>query len=73
MAYQALRADDSDANWKKVAAQYSTDPTSKDKGGLRTDVVPGSFQQPLDDDIFKAPTGESRARWSPRPATSSSR
>jgi foldase protein PrsA len=55
LAYQALRTDDSDANWKKVAAQYSTDPTSKDKGGLRTDVVPGSFQQPLDDDIFKAP------------------
>ena len=57
-AYQALRTDDSDANWKKVAAQYSTDPTSKDKGGLRTNVVPGSFQQPLDDDIFKAPTGQ---------------
>jgi hypothetical protein len=55
LAYQALRTDDSAANWKKVAAQYSTDPTSKDKGGLRTDVVPGSFQQPLDDDIFKAP------------------
>jgi hypothetical protein len=57
-AYQALRTDDSDANWKKVAAQYSTDPTSKDKGGLRTDVVPGSFQQPLDGEIFKAPTGQ---------------
>ncbi len=57
LAYQALRTDDSDANWKKVAAQYSTDPTSKEKGGLRTDVVPGSFQQPLDDDIFKAPQG----------------
>jgi hypothetical protein len=58
LAYQALRTDDSDANWQKVAAQYSTDPTSKDKGGLRTDVVPGSFQQPLDDDIFKAPLHE---------------
>ena len=58
LAYQALRTDDSAANWKKVAAQYSTDPTSKDKGGLRTDVVPGSFQQPLDDDIFKAPLNE---------------
>jgi foldase protein PrsA len=57
-AYQALRTDDSDANWKKIAAQYSTDPTSKDKGGLRADVVPGSFQQPLDDDIFKAPLNE---------------
>jgi hypothetical protein len=58
LALQALQADSSPANWKKVAAQYSTDPTSKDKGGLRTDVVPGSFQQPLDDDIFKAPTGQ---------------
>jgi foldase protein PrsA len=57
-AIQALQADHSAANWKKVAAQYSTDPTSKDKGGLRTDVVPGSFQQPLDDQIFSAPTGE---------------
>jgi hypothetical protein len=54
-ALQALKADPSAANWNKVAAQYSTDPTSKDKGGLRTDVVPGSFQQPLDDDIFSAP------------------
>jgi hypothetical protein len=54
-ALQALKADPSAANWNKVAAQYSTDPTSKDKGGLRTDVVPGSFQQPLDDEIFSAP------------------
>ena len=57
-ALQALQADSSAANWKKVAAQYSTDPTSKEKGGLRTDVVPGSFQQPLDDQIFNAPTGQ---------------
>ena len=57
-ALQALKADPSAANWKKVAAQYSTDPTSKDKGGLRAGVVPGSFQQPLDDDIFNAPTGQ---------------
>jgi parvulin-like peptidyl-prolyl isomerase len=58
LAYQALRTDTSAANWKKVAAQYSTDTTSKDKGGLRTDVVPGSFQQPLDDDIFSAPPNQ---------------
>jgi len=57
-ALTALRADDSAANWKKVAAQYSTDTTSKDKGGLRSNIVPGSFQQPLDDDIFAAPTNE---------------
>jgi foldase protein PrsA len=58
LALQALQADSSPANWKKVAAQYSTDPTSKEKGGLRTGVVPGSFQQPLDDQIFNAPTGQ---------------
>jgi parvulin-like peptidyl-prolyl isomerase len=58
LAYQALRTDQSPANWKKVAAQYSTDPTSKAKGGLRTDVVPGSFQQPLDGEIFKAQPGQ---------------
>ena len=28
-----LTADNSDANWKKVAKEYSTDPGSKDKGG----------------------------------------
>ena len=57
-ALQALQADSSPANWKKVAAQYSTDPTSKDKGGLRTDVVPGSFDRNLNDAIFQAPTGQ---------------
>ena len=61
LAYKALQADHSAATWKKIAAQYSTDPTSKDKGGLRTGVVPGSFAQPLDDDIFKAPTGAVQA------------
>jgi parvulin-like peptidyl-prolyl isomerase len=57
-ALQALQADSSPENWKTVAAQYSTDPTSKDRGGLRTDVVPGTFQQPLDDEVFNAPTGQ---------------
>jgi parvulin-like peptidyl-prolyl isomerase len=57
-ALQALQADSSPANWKTVAAQYSSDPTSKDRGGLRTDVVPGTFQQPLDDQVFNAPTGQ---------------
>jgi peptidyl-prolyl cis-trans isomerase C len=57
-AIAALKADDSPANWKKVAAQYSTDTTSKDKGGLRADVIAGSFEQPVDDAIFKAPTGQ---------------
>ena len=32
-ARKLLEADDSDANWKAVAAKYSMDPGSKDKGG----------------------------------------
>ena len=32
-AQKLLAADSSDANWKKVAAAYSVDPGSKDKGG----------------------------------------
>jgi len=32
-AQKLLEADDSDANWKAVAAKYSMDPGSKDKGG----------------------------------------
>jgi len=57
-AYDALSADSSPANWKKVAAEFSTDPTSKDKGGLRENVVPGSFEQPVDDEVFDAPQDE---------------
>jgi foldase protein PrsA len=57
-ALQALQADDSPQSWNMVAKQYSTDPQSKDKGGLRPAVVPGTFEQPLDDDIFEAPQGQ---------------
>jgi foldase protein PrsA len=57
-AVAALKQDSSDASWQKIAAQYSTDPQSKTKGGLRPAIVQGTFQQPLDDDIFKASSGE---------------
>lgn len=57
-AIDALKQDDSEANWKKVAAQYSTDPQSKTNGGLRPAVVAGTFEQPLDDDIFNAQQGQ---------------
>jgi parvulin-like peptidyl-prolyl isomerase len=60
-AYATLQQDSSAANWNTVAAQYSSDPTSKDKGGVRADVIPGSFEQPLDDAIFNAPQGELQA------------
>lgn len=56
-AVAALKQDNSDASWQKVAAQYSTDTQSKTKGGLRPGIVQGTFEQPLDDDIFKAQQG----------------
>jgi parvulin-like peptidyl-prolyl isomerase len=57
-ALAALKQDNSPASWKKVAAQYSTDSTSKDKGGVRTGVVAGTFEQPLDDQVFNAAQGQ---------------
>lgn len=57
-ALDALSSDNSAGNWKKVAAEFSTDPTSKEQGGVRENVVPGSFEQPLDGEIFNAPEGE---------------
>ncbi len=57
-ALDALSADSSPENWKKVAAELSTDPQSKDIGGLRENVVPGTFEPPLDGEIFDAPQGE---------------
>lgn len=57
-ALTQLQADNSPENWKKVAAQFSTDPTSKDKGGVRAGVTPDQFEDPLNTDIFDAPQGQ---------------
>jgi parvulin-like peptidyl-prolyl isomerase len=57
-AVTQLQADNSPANWKKVAAQFSTDPTSKDKGGVRAGVTPDQFEDPLNTEIFDAPQGQ---------------
>ena len=40
------------ANFDSLAAQYSTDPGSKDKGGLYEAVVPGQMVQQFNDYIF---------------------
>jgi len=57
-AKKALDADNSDANWQKVAAQDSTDPSSKDKGGVRQGVTKGTLEGDLDAQVFGAPTGQ---------------
>jgi foldase protein PrsA len=57
-AKSLLEKDDSAANWKKVAAKYSTDTATKDAGGLRSAVVKGQSDPALEDQIFSAPQGQ---------------
>lgn len=59
-ALAALEKDDSAANWKKIAAKYSSDPTTKTKGGLQPGLTEELLQgkEPLVGAIFKSPTGQ---------------
>ncbi len=50
-----LEADPSDANWLKVAKESSTDPASKDKGGVRSAITPGVLEGEMDAAVFEAP------------------
>ena len=47
-----LEANNTDANWKKVAKQYSTDPGTKDSGGSLGNVTPGQMVAPFDKVAF---------------------
>ncbi|HEX2265224.1 MAG TPA: SurA N-terminal domain-containing protein, partial [Solirubrobacterales bacterium] len=53
-----LEKDNSEASWKKVAAKYSIDPTSKSKGGLQKGISAEFVQGPLKTAIFESATGE---------------
>lgn len=53
-----LDKDDSAASWKKVAAKYSSDPTTKSKGGLQAEISEESVQGALKKAIFGSSTGE---------------
>jgi parvulin-like peptidyl-prolyl isomerase len=57
-AKKQLEADNSPASWKKVAAKYSADPSTKSKGGLQTGLNEEILPEPLKGDIFGASTGE---------------
>ena len=59
-AKAALEKDDSPASWKKVAAKYSEDPTTKAKGGLQPALTEEllASQEALKAAIFGSPTGE---------------
>jgi parvulin-like peptidyl-prolyl isomerase len=53
-----LQADPSDANWKKLAKQYSIDDTNKDKGGDLGALVQGQMPPAFDKAAFGADKGD---------------
>ena len=53
-----LEADNSDANWKKVAKEYSTDPGSKNSGGALGNFPKGRMVKPFEDAAFALEVGE---------------
>jgi parvulin-like peptidyl-prolyl isomerase len=57
-AKAALEEDSSDKSWQKVAKEFSTDPSSRNNGGLRPSLSEGLVEQPLDSEIFDAPKDE---------------
>ena len=58
-AKAALDKDSSAASWKEVAAKYSSDPATKDKGGLQTGMTEELLQsqEALKTAVFESPTG----------------
>lgn len=57
-AFDQLEQDNSPKSWNEVAAEFSTDASSKDKGGVRESITEGVFPEAVDAQIFDAPTGE---------------
>jgi parvulin-like peptidyl-prolyl isomerase len=57
-ALTQLESDDSDENWQKVASEFSTDPTSRNKGGLKAGVTQGTLPLEVDTQVFESDEGE---------------
>jgi foldase protein PrsA len=57
-AFDQLSQDNSPESWDKVAAELSTDASSKDNGGVRESITEGVFPGEVDSEIFSAPEGE---------------
>ena len=53
-----LEADNSDANWKKVAKEYSTDTGSKNNGGSLGNFPKGRMVKPFEDAAFALKVNE---------------
>ena len=57
-ALAALRKDNSDKSWNRVAKEFSEDPTTKDNGGLQSAISEGMLEEPLNAEIFNGPERE---------------
>jgi parvulin-like peptidyl-prolyl isomerase len=57
-ALKALEADNSAANWKKVAGKYSSDPTTAKTGGLQKGISEEFLKGAVKKAIFESATGE---------------
>lgn len=57
-ARAALQKDNSKAAWKKAAAKFSDDPTTKSKGGEQPGITEEFVQGELKEAIFGSATGE---------------
>ncbi len=57
-AAKALEADNSPANWKKVAKKYSSDPTTAKTGGLQKGISEELLKGAIKKAIFDSATGE---------------
>ncbi len=57
-AQKLLAADNSDANWKKVAKEYSTDPGSKNSGGDLGNFPKGRMVPEFEEAAFALEIGE---------------
>lgn len=57
-AKQELEKDSSPEGWKKAATKYSSDATSKAKGGLQEGITEEFLQGPLKAAVFDSATGE---------------
>lgn len=58
MLYKQLKANPSDANWKKLAQKYTLDPSGKTNGGDLGPVTKGSQPPSVEKAIFGAQKGE---------------
>jgi hypothetical protein len=57
-AQKALEADNSAANWKKIAKKYSSDPTTAKTGGLQKGISEEFLKGAIKKAIFDSATGE---------------